>query len=449
MQNADSTVATLRELKDLGVRVAIDDFGIGHSSLGYLKRLPIDCLKIDQSFVRDITTDPDDAAIATAVIALAHTLKLTVVAEGVETTEQLAFLRDRRCDRMQGHLLSLPLPADACLAFLDRMGGPAEAPPDPIDEAPDSRSGGRTAVADGVLDLIGTTPDAATQPATAVRWCALYAKLEYLNPGGSVKDRAALGMIDAAEASGRLQPGATIIEPTAGNTGVGLALVGISRGYRVIVVVPEKFVGAKTAVMNALGAEIILTPTEGGIQVAIDKAREIARAIPNSFVPQQFENPDNPAFHYRTTAVEIHEQLGRLPDAVVLGAGTGGTFTGVVRYFKERSPAVRGILVEPQGSIWGGGQPGPHKVEGIGNSFWPAALDRSLVDEVRTVPDDPSFAAVKELARREGLLVGGSSGSAAHAAREVAASLPPDAVVVTLFPDGFERYLGKGVFENL
>jgi cysteine synthase len=217
----------------------------------------------------------------------------------------------------------------------------------------------------------------------------------------------------------------------------------------VIVVVPEKFMGPKTSVMNVLGAEIILTPTEAGMQGAIAKAQEIARAIPNAFVPQQFENPDNPAYHYRTTAVEIHEQLGRVPEAVVLGAGTGGTFTGVLRYFKERSPSVRGVLVEPQGSIWGGGAAGPHKVEGIGNSFWPGALDRSLVDEVRTVPDEPSFAAVKELARREGLLVGGSAGAAAHAAREVAASLPASAVVVTLFPDGFERYLGKGVFENL
>jgi cysteine synthase len=305
-------------------------------------------------------------------------------------------------------------------------------------------------VAHGVLDLVGRTPLLRLHRYGPPEGAALYAKLEFLNPGGSVKDRAALGMIDAAEASGRLVPGSTIVEPTAGNTGVGLALVGIMRGYRVIVVVPEKFVGAKTAVMNALGAEIILTPTEAGIQGAIAKAQELARAIPGAFVPQQFENPDNPAYHYRTTGPEIFEQLGgRVPDALVLGAGTGGTFTGVVRYFKEKDPRVRGVLVEPQGSVWGGGEAGPHKVEGIGNSFWPGALDRSLVDEVLTVFDDPSFAAVKELARREGLLVGGSAGSAAHAAREVASRLPPDAIVVTLFPDGFERYLGKGVFENL
>jgi cysteine synthase len=304
-------------------------------------------------------------------------------------------------------------------------------------------------VADGVLELIGGTPLLRLHRYADPAGAAISAKLEFLNPGGSVKDRAAIGMIDAAEQGGRLQPGATIIEPTAGNTGVGLALVGIARGYRVIVVVPEKFVGAKTAVMNALGAEIVLTPTEGGIQEAIAKAHELARAIPNAFVPQQFDNLDNPAYHYRTTAVEAHEQLGRIPDAVVLGAGTGGTFTGVARYFKERASSVRAVLVEPQGSIWGGGAPGPHKVEGIGNSFWPGALDRDLVDEVLMVNDDDSFAAVKELARREGLLVGGSAGAAAAAARIVARRYGPDGCVLTLFPDGFERYLGKGVFENL
>jgi cysteine synthase A len=313
-----------------------------------------------------------------------------------------------------------------------------------VQEAPATRA----RRAENVLELIGHTPLlrlARYAPAGAEIW----AKLEFLNPGGSVKDRAALGMIDAAEESGALQPGATIIEPTAGNTGIGLALIGINRGYRVILVVPEKFVGPKTAVMNVLGAEIILTPTEQGIQGAIAKARELAASLPNTYVPQQFENPSNPDFHHRTTAVELHEQLGRLPDAVVIGAGTGGTFTGVARYFKQIDPAVRAVLVEPQGSVWGGGPAGPHKVEGIGNSFWPGALDRSLVDEVRTVFDDPSFAAVRELARKEGLLVGGSSGAAAHAAREVALEMGPGKVVVTVFPDGFERYLGKGVFENL
>jgi cysteine synthase len=316
-------------------------------------------------------------------------------------------------------------------------------------KTPTSEAARALRVADGVLELIGETPLLRLRRYARDSSAELFAKLEYLNPGGSVKDRAALGMIEAAERDGRLKPGATIIEPTAGNTGVGLALIGISRGYRVILVVPEKFVGAKTVVMGILGAEVVLTPTEKGIQGAIEKARELAACVPNAFVPQQFDNPDNPAFHYRTTAPELHAQLGRVPDALVLGAGTGGTFTGVVRYFKERDARVRGILVEPQGSIWGGGAPGPHKVEGIGNSFWPGALDRALIDEVKTVTDEQSFAAVKELARSEGLLVGGSAGAAAHAARECARALGHGALVVTLFPDAFERYLGKGVFENL
>jgi cysteine synthase len=303
-------------------------------------------------------------------------------------------------------------------------------------------------VADDILDLIGETPLLRLRR-YARDGAQLHAKLEFLNPGGSVKDRAALGMVQAAEADGRLRPGATIVEPTAGNTGVGLALIGISRGYRVIVVVPEKFVGPKTIVMGIMGAEVVLTPTEAGMPGAIAKARGIAAAMENAFVPQQFDNLDNPAFHQATTAPEIHAQLGGLPDAVVLGGGTGGTFTGVARYFKQRSPKLRAVLVEPQGSIWGGGAAGPHKVEGIGNSFWPGALDRAMVDEVKTVPDDPSFMAVRELARKEGLLVGGSAGSAAHAAREVARAMGPGKVVVTVFADGFERYLGKGIFENL
>jgi cysteine synthase len=304
-------------------------------------------------------------------------------------------------------------------------------------------------LAQSILELVGATPMLRLNRYAPAGGAGIYAKLEFLNPGGSVKDRAALGMVDAAEAEGRLHPGATIIEPTAGNTGVGLALIGISRGYRVILIVPEKFVGPKTAVMKVLGAEVILTPTEAGMQGAIAKAREIAAGLPGSYVPQQFENPANPEFHYRTTAVEIEDQLGRSPDAIVIGAGTGGTFTGLARYFKEREPRMRAVLVEPQGSIWGGGPAGPHKVEGIGNSFWPGALDRSLIDDVRTVRDDDAFTAVRELARTEGLLVGGSSGAAAHAARDVARALPPSAAVVTVLADGFERYLGKGVFENL
>jgi cysteine synthase A len=314
---------------------------------------------------------------------------------------------------------------------------------------PEAPASAAPRLAEGILDLVGDTPLLHLRRFVPAGAADVYAKCEFLNPGGSVKDRAALGMIDEAEAAGRLRPGATIVEPTAGNTGVGLALVGISRGYRVVMVVPEKFVGPKTEVMRVLGAEVILTPTEAGMQGAIAKAHEVAAALPGAFVPQQFENPANPAYHYKTTAAEIHAQLGRVPDALVLGAGTGGTFTGVARYFKEREPRVRAVLVEPQGSVWGGGPAGPHKVEGIGNSFWPGALDRSLIDEIRTIGDDESFAVVKELARTEGLLVGGSSGSAAFAAREVARQMGAGSTVVTVLADGFERYLGKGIFENL
>jgi cysteine synthase A len=308
------------------------------------------------------------------------------------------------------------------------------------------QSAGR--VADSILDIVGATPLLRLRRYAPAGGAALHAKLEFLNPGGSVKDRAALGLILEAERSGRLAPGATIVEPTAGNTGIGLALIGVARGYRVVLVVPEKFVGPKTHVMSALGAEVVLTPTEKGMPFAIEKARELARTLPDAFLPQQFENEANPDCHYATTAAEIHAQLGRVPDALVLGAGTGGTFSGVARYFKERG-RVHAVLVEPQGSVWGGGPAGPHKVEGIGNSFWPGTLHRDMIDEVRTVDDASSFAAVRELARREGLLVGGSSGSVAHVSREVAQSLGPGRVVVTLFPDGFERYLGKGIFENL
>lgn len=303
--------------------------------------------------------------------------------------------------------------------------------------------------AESVLELIGETPLLHLNRFRPEGGAEIWAKLEFLSPGGSVKDRAALGMIDAAEAEGRLRPGATIIEPTAGNTGVGLALIGISRGYRVILVVPEKFVGPKTVVMQALGAEVVLTPTESGMPGAIARARELAAGIPGSYVPQQFENPANPDVHERTTAAEIHEQLGRIPDVLVLGGGTGGTFSGVARYLKARDPKVRAVLVEPQGSVWGGGPSAPHKVEGIGNSFWPGVLDRSLIDEIRTIPDEAAFAAVRDLARMEGLLVGGSSGAVACAARDLAREVGLGASVVTLFPDGFERYLGKGVFENL
>jgi cysteine synthase A len=274
----------------------------------------------------------------------------------------------------------------------------------------------------------------------------ILAKCEFLNPGGSVKDRLGLGMILEAEKQGKLGPGSTIIEPTAGNTGIGLALVGATRGYRVILCVPERYSIEKQKIMAALGGTVVRTPNETGMKGAIAKAHELAKEIPGAYVPQQFANPSNPKTHYETTGPEIFEQCeGRL-DAILIGAGTSGTFVGVARYLAERLSDLLKIVVEPQGSIFGGGAAGPHKVEGIGNSFFPEVYDKSLVNEVITVGDEEAFATVRELAAREGLLVGGSSGCNAAAARRVARRLGPGKRVVTLLPDGAERYMSQGIF---
>jgi cysteine synthase A len=263
----------------------------------------------------------------------------------------------------------------------------------------------------------------------------IYAKLEYLNPGGSVKDRAAIGMISRAERDGKLRPGGTIIEATAGNTGIGLALIGVNKGYKVIVCVPERFSEEKVKVMAALGAEVIRTPDAEGIQGAIVKARQIAAKVPGSFVALQFENPANPEFHYETTAQEIYEQMQGRIDAVVIGIGTGGTFSGVARFMKQKNPKVRTVAVETQGSVLQGGPPGPHKVEGIGVSFIPKAFDRDVCDEIIMVSDEDAFATVVELARKEGVLGGSSSGANVFAAIQVARRLGPGKRVVTVIAD--------------
>ncbi len=304
-------------------------------------------------------------------------------------------------------------------------------------------------VAERIVDLIGQTPLLRLGPLEPAGGAQIWAKLEYLNPGFSVKDRTALGMIRAAEADGRLRPGATIIEPTAGNTGIGLALVGTQRGYRVILVVPANFSREKQLVMEALGGQVVLSPAKEGMQGAIRLAQELARSTPGAFVPQQFENAANPAIHHETTAAELWEQTGGRVDAIVLGAGTGGTFSGVVRRFREAGCVFRAVLVEPVGSIWGGGKAAPHKVEGISNSFWPATLDRSLIDEVATVSDQDAVAMVRALARSCGVLAGGSGGAAVHAAVQVAARLAPGQRVATLVPDSAERYLSTGILGDL
>lgn len=300
-------------------------------------------------------------------------------------------------------------------------------------------------VADSALDLIGNTPIVKLARFVPRDAAEVWAKCEFLSPGGSVKDRLGLGLVLDAERRGKIQPGGTLIEPTAGNTGIGLALVGARRGYRVILCVPEKYSIEKQKLMAALGGTVITTPTEDGMQGAIRKAHELAAEIPNSFVPQQFANPANPEAHYETTGPEIWEQCEGKVDAVAIGCGSTGTFVGVAKFLKERNPSLHRVVVEPQGSIFAGGQPGKHRVEGIGQSFWPEILDRSTIDEVITIDDDEAFAAVKELALVEGLLVGGSSGAAAAASRRLAARLGPGKRVVTILPDSTERYLSQGI----
>ncbi len=306
----------------------------------------------------------------------------------------------------------------------------------------------RLRIAENIIELVGGTPMLRLRRLTRPSSGEVFAKLEYLNPGGSVKDRAAIGMIRRAEEKGLLHPGGTIVEATAGNTGIGLALIGINRGYRVLLFVPEKFSREKVMLMEALGAEVIRTPDADGMEGAISRAREAARSIPNSFIALQFENPANPDYHYETTAPEIFEQMSGRIDALVLGIGTGGTFSGAARYLKERLPNLLAVAIETQGSVLGGGPPGEHKVEGIGTSFIPKTYDSSVADEVLMVKDEEAFAMVKELARKEGIFAGSSGGAAIHGALDVAQRLGSGKHVVTMIPDSAERYLSKAIFEG-
>jgi cysteine synthase A len=306
----------------------------------------------------------------------------------------------------------------------------------------------RLRVAEDITDLVGETPLLHLRKISPPGSADLFAKLEYLNPGGSVKDRAAIGIISRAEEQGLLRAGSTIIEATAGNTGVGLALIGVSRGYRVALFVPEKFSQEKVTLMRALGAEVTRTPDAEGMEGAIRRARELAASIPNSFMAGQFENMANPDYHYQTTAREMFEQMDGRIDAVVIGAGTGGTFTGVARYIKERIPSVLAVAVEPQGSILGGGPKGEHKIEGIGASFIPKTFDGSLADEIFMVRDTEAFSAVSKLARREGVFSGSSGGANVYAAIQIAKRLGAGKRVITMIPDSAERYLSKGIFDG-
>lgn len=292
---------------------------------------------------------------------------------------------------------------------------------------------------------IGNTPLVQLSRFNLPQDVALYAKLELANPGGSVKDRVGLAMIEDAEKRGALKPGGTIIEGTAGNTGIGIAFAAIGRGYKVIFVVPDKFSGEKVALLSALGAEIVRTPRSGGMLLAESRAEELARSIPNSVILGQFRNPANPRSHYETTGPEIFDDLKGKVDVFIAGAGSGGTFSGVARYLKEKNPYVRAILADPIGSTMGGGPHGDYNIEGIGNDFIAETMDMSLVDEVIKVSDDEAFSACKELAKREGVIAGSSSGAAFVAAQK-AIKKGIRGNIVVLFPDRGDRYFSKGLF---
>ncbi|QDE35643.1 cystathionine beta-synthase [Microbacterium foliorum] len=301
--------------------------------------------------------------------------------------------------------------------------------------------------ADSIVDLVGDTPLVKLQHVTEGVECTVLVKLEYLNPGGSAKDRIASRIIDAAEASGDLQPGGTIVEPTSGNTGVGLALVAQQRGYKCVFVLPGKVGDDKIDVLRAYGAEVVVTPTS----VAADSPESyysvsdrLAREIPGAFKPNQYENPNGPRSHYETTGPEIWRDTDGLITHFVAGVGTGGTITGTGRYLREVSEdRVRIVGIDPEGSVYSGGTGRPYLVEGVGEDIWPGAYDPTVPHEIVAVDDAESFAMTRRLAREEGILVGGSSGMAVVGALRVARDLPADAVMVVLLPDGGRGYLSK------
>ncbi|SFA38476.1 cystathionine beta-synthase (acetylserine-dependent) [Parageobacillus thermantarcticus] len=303
-------------------------------------------------------------------------------------------------------------------------------------------------VAKSVHDLIGHTPVVEITRFPLPKGVRVFAKLEYFNPGGSIKDRLGQELLRDALETGKLKEGGTIIEPTAGNTGIGLALAAIGKNVKVIFCVPEKFSVEKQQLMKALGATIVHTPTSEGMQGAIRKAQELAREIPNSYCPQQFANPTNPRTYYKTLGPELWDDLDGQIDIFVAGAGSGGTFMGTATFLKEKNPNIKTVIVEPEGSILNGGEPGPHKTEGIGMEFLPDYMDPSYFDAIHTVSDEAAFRRVKELAEKEGLLVGSSSGAAFHAVLLEAKKAKPGTNIVVIFPDSSERYLSKKIYEG-
>lgn len=301
-------------------------------------------------------------------------------------------------------------------------------------------------VAESPLDLIGHTPMVRLSSIGRDLKCDFIAKLETTNPGGSSKDRPALTMIQAAEREGLLGPGSTIIEPTSGNTGVGLAIVAAHRGYKCIFVMSDKMAPEKIDVLRAYGAEVVVCPTAVAPEDPdsyYSTAERLTRETPNSFRPDQYSNPNNPRAHYEATGPEIWEQTNGRVTHFVAGAGTGGTITGVGKYLKEQNPNIKVIAADPQGSVFSGGSGRPYLTEGVGEDFWPENYDSSLVDEVIAVSDADAFAMAREVTRREGILIGGSGGTAVAAALRVAGPLPDEAVVVVLIPDSGRGYLSK------
>ncbi len=292
--------------------------------------------------------------------------------------------------------------------------------------------------------LIGNTPLVELTNMGASPDVHIFAKLEMYNPSGSVKDRIGEYMIKAAEKAGKLKKGGTIIEATAGNTGLGIAFAALGK-YRVIFTVPTKFSAEKQALMRALGAEVINTPRAEGMLGAVRKAEELKAQIPGSISLEQFKNPNNPLAHYETTGKEIWEDIGGKVTHLVAGAGSGGTYTGIVKYLKEKDPTVQGVLADPEGSTIGGGEHFDYNIEGIGNDFIPDTMDIGLVDKVVKVNDEEAFATVRDLARNEGIIAGSSSGAAMAAALKLAKTIDSGNIVV-VFPDRGDRYFSTGLF---
>ena len=300
---------------------------------------------------------------------------------------------------------------------------------------------------ESVKDLIGRTPLVKINEHPYRNRVQIFAKLEFYNPGGSIKDRLGKKLLEDAIQSKKITEKGTLIEPTAGNTGIGLAMAALKTEVKIICVVPEKFSQEKQVLMRALGATVINTPSELGMVGAIEKAKQLQKEIPDSYCPLQFENEANPLTYYETLAPEIMEDLEGKVDIFIAGAGSGGTFAGSAKYFKEQNSTIRTVIVEPEGSILNGGEPGPHLTEGIGLEFIPPFLNRDYFDEVYTISDEDAFSRVKELALNEGLLVGSSSGAVYEAALREAEKAKEGTNIVIVFPDSSERYLSKQIYQ--